>query len=154
MVALAETSTAKTIVVALFSSGGLAVISQVVVWVINRGASKKKDMRDDSAAERADEESDITILRNISNDALARERYAYEQLRAEQQRNETIQRIAEEERRLRVTAEQQLATCMEERKQAQDDAVYSNQQVVRLERYIAMLEKRQTEDAGTPGGVE
>jgi hypothetical protein len=54
-----------------------------ITWWVNRGKErreKNKDQREEKGEERSEESQDLATQRGIANDALARERFAYERL--------------------------------------------------------------------------
>ncbi len=82
---------AGTTAIAAFTSGMFLVIGQAVVWLINRKAAKDALKHADNADERAEENADMERYRNLANDALSREKLAYDRaIRAEDKLNLAI----------------------------------------------------------------
>jgi hypothetical protein len=145
-------SNARTVFVALLSAGGAGAVAQVVVGIIN-WANARHDVRVKQAvADHVKDDSDNATLRGIADGALAREKFAYEQLRIEQQRVESIQKVADEERNMRLLSEQKCRACEDQLEEEARQKVYYQETAERLERHVRMLEDRGPGSVGNTGG--
>ena len=131
---------AQTTAVAAFTSGAFLVIGQLVVWLINRGTTRNAERRNENADERAEESADIERYRNLANDALVREKLAYDRaVRAEDKlalaytENERL-RAVEQNLTGRVgSLETQLA-------KAKGDAQHAKEDLDQCRRHIRLIE--------------
>lgn len=126
--------------VAALTSGAFVVVGQFVVWFINRATTRSDIKNADNADERAEEAADIERYRNLANDALIREKLAYDRAtRAEDKLNLAI---ADTER-LRDTEKQlqgQLASFERANTKLDDDAKRCKEDLEQCRRHIRIIE--------------